>query len=229
MRIFLCFFALFLSIQCVFAAGVASGKLISQAYSKSGNIFYTQNDGRIVRATDSGKDSSPVLSSDGTMIAFVRIGNRISPSGCRDFADTPTKYGNQIWLYELGAKKERLLVENNFQCDKPEKKIVDPSGLQFSPDNKTLYFIASAWVTSGALHAVNVDGSNQHYVIPASSVEVVPRGQYKGYLIVQQHRYFVGGGSYDWLWLYTPQGHEEGPLGEDVTQDQQEYLEMEVA
>ncbi len=146
MKIFSCFFALFLNIQCVFAADKDDGKLISQAYSKSGNIFYTQNDGHIVQATYSGKDSSSALSSDGTMIAFVRIGNKISPSGCRDFADTPTKYGNQIWLYELGAKKERLLVENNFQCDKPEKKIVDPSELQFSPDNKTLYFIASAWV-----------------------------------------------------------------------------------
>jgi hypothetical protein len=32
--------------------------------------------------------------------------------------------------------------------------------------------------------------------------------------MVQQHHYFVGGGSYDWYWLITPDGREVGPLGE---------------
>ena len=29
-----------------------------------------------------------------------------------------------------------------------------------------------------------------------------------------QHRYFLGGGSYDWYWLLRPDGKEVGPVGE---------------
>ena len=29
-----------------------------------------------------------------------------------------------------------------------------------------------------------------------------------------QHRYFLGGGSLDWYWLFTPTGKEVSPVGE---------------
>jgi len=45
---------------------------------------------------------------------------------------------------------------------------------------------------------------------------VVTSGEYKDCLLVQQHKYFVGGGSYDWFWLLRPDGKEVGPVGEDT-------------
>lgn len=30
---------------------------------------------------------------------------------------------------------------------------------------------------------------------------------------MEQHHYFIGGGSYDWLYVVTPNGEEVGPLG----------------
>lgn len=216
MRLLLVFSLAFINWDFSFAA---------QVYSDSGNIYYKNNRDKTIKITSSGKDDSPILSSNNKIIAFIRTSHKIIPDACAAFANNKSAFGNQIWTYNLKEKKEKLLVDNNFECDTPEKEIVDPANLQFSPDNKILYFITSAWVTSGALHAVNIDGTNQHYVIFANSFEIVLKGQYKGYLIVRQHRYFIGGGSYDWWWLYTPQEKEEGPLGEEISADQKEYLE----
>ena len=64
------------------------------------------------------------------------------------------------------------------------------------------------------MHVVDVATGREHYVIPGNSLEVVPRGAYAGYLMVEQHRYFMGAGSYDWTWLFSPSGREIGPIGE---------------
>ena len=72
-----------------------------------------------------------------------------------------------------------------------------------------------AWTTSNALHAVNIADAKQRYLLPANSLAVATDEEYKGNLILNQHRYFIGGGSYDWYWLFTPEGKEIGPLGEE--------------
>jgi hypothetical protein len=48
-------------------------------------------------------------------------------------------------------------------------------------------------------------------------LRVVPFGEYRDHLLVQQHRYFLGGGSYDWFFLFTPGGKEVGVVGEDIS------------
>jgi hypothetical protein len=137
------------------------------------------------------------------------------PERCRAFADTRTPYGDQIWIFNIEQKKEQLLVNNVFSCSKPTEMIIDPKQLTFSPDSKTLYFLTSAWATSGAVHAVNINEAVERYLLPANSLAVATDEEYKGNLILNQHRYFIGGGSYDWYWLFTPEGKEIGPLGEE--------------
>ncbi len=204
-------------------ANVLLNKKEKLVFTKTGNIYYKQPSGHIVQITYSGRDSSPILSMNKKMIAFIRTGNQIIPKKC----DSDIKYGNQIWIYDLSTKKERLLVANNFECDEPENKIIDPNDLHLSPDNKTLYFITSAWTTSGALHGVDIDHALQHYIMPANEFKIVSKGENKGYLIVNQHRYFIGGGSYDWYWLMSPEGNEEGPLGPEITKDQIDFIESD--
>jgi hypothetical protein len=46
-------------------------------------------------------------------------------------------------------------------------------------------------------------------------------------LIVNQHRYFLGGGSYDWYWVFSPNGKEEGPLGPEIVKNQRDVLESD--
>ena len=194
---------------------------LTPVFSKSGNIYYTDSNGHSIKITQTNKDSSPVLSPNKKLIAFIRKSNKIIPESC----DIDVKYGSEIWLYDLSTKKEKRLVKNNFECDKPKKQIVDPRDLLFSPDNKTLYFMTAAWTTSGAVHGVYVDNSKERFIIDGNGIEIVLKGDYSGYLIVNQHRYFIGGGSYDWYWLVNPNGKEEGPIGEEVTQDQMNFIE----
>jgi len=76
-------------------------------------------------------------------------------------------------------------------------------------------FETSAWVTSNAVHSLNVATGKTGYVASGTIGCVVLQGQYQGDLIVQQHRYFVQGGSYDPLYLYEPTGKEIGIVGLD--------------
>lgn len=178
-------------------------------YSKSGNIFfYSKNADHVLQLTHSGKNKHPALSSDGKWLAFVKRSSHVMPGHCGDFADTGSQYADEIWIYDLQKMKLKRLVKNNFDCDEPTKMIVDPKSLVFSLDSKTLYFETSAWVTSGAVHAVNVNGKNLRFVIDGGEYRIVQNGPYKGDLIVNQHRYHDKGGSYNWDWLFTPDGKQ---------------------
>src|SRR3990167_633242 len=186
-----------------------------------------------------------VLSPDGKIIAFIKSTQNIIPNSCQTFSNSDTSpaidpvtgltidsdqdknadYAEQIWIYDVKSKKEHLLVDRNFSCNDPEKQMLDPQQLQFSPDGKKLYFLATGWVTSAALHVVNVDTKNERYLIPANKYSIVSKGQYKGYIIAWQHRYFVALGSYNWYSLYAPSGKRIGSLGREGTKDQMDYLE----
>jgi len=157
----------------------------------------------------SSKNFSRILSPDKKWVAYLKKSHHIIPTICADLANTGSNYGNEIWIYNLQTKTKRLLVADNFSCNHPYKEIIDPKNLQFSPDSKTLYFITSARPTSGAIHSVDVDGKNLRFVTDGNEYHVVNSGHYKGDLIVNQHRYRLHPmGSYDWDWLFTPQGKQ---------------------
>ena len=82
-----------------------------------------------------------------------------------------------------------------------------------------------AWATSGSVHAYDFEKKTQRYVMPGNDPQVVPAGEYKGHLLVAQHRYFLGGGSFDWYWLFTQDGKEVGPVGETTDNFHEMYFE----
>ncbi len=187
----------------------------AKTFVRAGNIYFVQDNNQTIQLTRAGFAHAPVLPPDKKIVAFIRTGTDTLPERCRDFSDTHSTYGKQIWIIDVEHKKEQLLVKNNFACDKPMEMIITPHHLTFSPDSKTLYFLTYAWTTSNALHAVNIADAKQRYLLPANSLAVATNEEYKGDLILNQHRYFIGGGSYDWYWLFTPEGKEIGPLGEE--------------
>jgi hypothetical protein len=77
--------------------------------------------------------------------------------------------------------------------------------------------VTPAWATSGAVHVVDSTNRKERYLFAGNELKIVPSGEYKDCLVVQQHRYFVGGGSYDWFWLLRPDGKEVGPVGDDTS------------
>ena len=160
-----------------------------------------------VRLTTSGRDREPVLSPGGQRVAFVRGSGNAS----------------ELWIVDAGGGAPRRLVAPR-PSDEPRANLTDFAKPQFSPDGRTVYFQTDAWVTSGAVHAVNVATGRVRYVCDGNSLRVVPRGEYAGHLMVAKHRYFIGGGSYDWVWLVTPEGRDVGPIGESTEMFEETYV-----
>ena len=190
----------------------ATAAVFAQTVSvKDGNIQFTDKSGRTTALTSSGRDSSPLLAPDGKWVAFVRKidGKKIATGS--DEVDPA-----ELWQVRVDGKEPTLLVRCR-ESQKTESLIGGFETLQFSPDGKLLYFVTPAWATSGAVHVVDTTNRKERFLFAGNNVKVVPSGEYKGCLLVQQHRYFVGGGSYDWFWLLRPDGKEVGPVGEDTS------------
>lgn len=147
-----------------------------------------------------------VFSEDGNKIVYIAKSENKIPEKCADFSEAGDDFGNEVRVYDIISETVSTLAENNFSCESPSEKIVDPHNLQFSPNGKMLYFMTSAWATSGALHKINVDGSNLQYVTSANDFTIVPSGMYKGNLCVRQHRYLENGESYEGYFLFDENG-----------------------
>jgi hypothetical protein len=103
-----------------------------------------------------------------------------------------------------------VVLLKQMSSDNPKQNLDGFSHLSLSPDGKTLYFQSSAWATSDAVHSLNIATKKVSYVTAGEIACVVRQGQYQGDLIVEQHRYFVQGGSHDDLYLYEPTGKQIG-------------------
>lgn len=98
--------------------------------------------------------------------------------------------------------------------DDSQQNLTGFSHLALSPDSNTLYFETSAWATSHAIHAINLRTKKVSYITSGEIACVVLGGEYQGHLIVEQHRYFLQGGSHDDLYLYSSAGKQIGMVAQ---------------
>lgn len=176
-----------------------------------------EKNAEILQLTKGAKLTDLIRSPNGRWIAFVKKSNDTTPNNCFYFSEKGER-ADEIWIINTQKMTKKLLVAPHFTCKDMSTVIIDPHNLQFSPDSNTLYFETSAWVTSGAIHAVNVNGSHLKFITAGSELRIVQSGQYKGDLIVNQHRYHFTGntplGSDNRDWLLTPTGKQIRPHGE---------------
>ena len=195
----------------------ASSALAQSVSVKEGNIQFTDKSGKTTALTSSGRDSGPVLAPDGKWVAFVRkVDGKKIATGSEEMEPT------ELWQVRVDGKEPSLLVRCR-DSEKPESVIGAFENLQFSTNGKLLYFVTPAWATSGAVHVVDTTNRKERYLFPGGDLKVVTAGEYKDSLLTRQHRYFVGGGSYDWYWLLRPDGKEVGPVGEDTSNFEATY------
>jgi dipeptidyl aminopeptidase/acylaminoacyl peptidase len=184
---------------------------------KGGNIQFTNKDGQTTALTSSGRDSDPCLSPDGRLVAFVRAtpDRKVSTGSGEDTSE--------LWIVGSDGKNPRKVVEPK-AADKTENILAEMSTPQFSSDGRRIFFETSAWTTSSAVHVIDLSTKKEQFVCAGNGLEVIRSGEYKDCFLVQQHRYFIGGGSYDWYWLLRPDGEEVGPVGEETKNFKEMYL-----
>ena len=204
-----------------FAAGsflfiaLAAQSYAQQVSVQNGNVILA---GRTL--TNSGHDSEPVLSPDKKWIIFVRtVPDKKISTGAGEANAT------ELWQIRADGKEPTVLVRPK-ESDKMENVLAGFSKPEFSTNGKLVYFLSEAWTTSGALHVVDTTNGKEHFVCPAAEFGVVQSGEYRDDLLVQQHRYFIGGGSYDWFWLLKRDGKEVGPVGEDTDNFKATYFKQ---
>ena len=187
-------------------AGLTSGQTVT---SENGNVHFTAADGTSKQVTATGHDSAPLLSPDYKSIVFVRAvtGEPIATGSDRV---EPT----ELWQVSVIGKEAKKLLGCR-RSGEPKQVVAAFHDLQFSTDGKTVFFVTPAWATSGAVHAIDRATGKERFVCAGDNLEVIRSGDYRDCLLLQQHRYFVGGSSYDWFWVFRPNGVEVGPVGED--------------
>ena len=196
---------------------LATTALAQTVSVKDGNVQFADRSGKTTALTSGGRDSNPVLAPDGKWVAFVRkVDGKKIATGSDEVEPT------ELWQVRVDGKEPSLLVRCR-ESAKMESVIGGFENLQFSTNGKLLYFVTPAWATSGAVHVVDTTNGKEHYLFPGNDLKVVMSGEYKDCLLVQQHRYFVGGGSYDWYWLLRTDGKEVGPVGEDTSNFEATY------
>ena len=193
---------------CFLAGLFAQAGVAGPLSVRNGNICILGSSGEVKELTSSGNDSQPDLSPDKRSVVFVRtLPGKTIPTGAGDSAAT------ELWRVEASGKNATRLVAPK-SADKTEQILAGFSKPQFSADGHSIFFIGDAWATDGAIHVFDTTTGKEHFVCPGSDLEVVKTGEYRNCLLVQQHRYFIGGGTYDWYWLLRSTGKEIGPVGE---------------
>ena len=183
-----------------------SGPLRAQSVAiVDSDVYFLEPPGTTARRlTSAGLDKEAALSPDGQMIAFVRR----TPGLLVSTALGPEE-ATELWLMRADGTGAKRLVRGRGSAA-PEDTLADLKSPQFSPDGRRVYFLSRGWVTSDAVHFAAIPSGRTQFVCPGNTLEVIPRGERAGYLMVTQHRYCSEGGSYDRLWLVAPNGKTVG-------------------
>lgn len=145
-----------------------------------GQIEYIGADGVTRTLIRDGTNGDPVLSPDGRTVAFIRVE--------REPDEEHDNGIRTLWIGDGPNGTSRRLAAPHSGSD-PTQEFMSVGGPIFSLDGGFVYVSAAAWATSEAVHQVNVATGSERYVIDGWILSVIRTGPYRGYLLVQRHRY----------------------------------------
>lgn len=202
----------------------------ASVYVKDGNIFYANNE-KSLQITSLARDNDPMLHPDGKWVYFIRssdgkwVGEKYYPHEGAVVKDGLLH--DELWRVKTDGTGATMLFRSEHAAidgPDPDYSVAHINSMQFSPDGDKVYFEASEWVTSDALYVMKADGSDVKMLGPGNETKIIlsartfddRESDYRGYIVTNQHRYFLYGGSYDWYYLFTPDLQKEiAPLGDD--------------
>ena len=198
---------------CMFSMLIGTAAAAS-VREQGGDVFYVSDDGQSLQLTKSKNNGGAVLSPDGQRVAYLHI----KPRAERDHA---LFRGNEIWLVDVTGSNARRVVKSHVDDDNAEANLAQFNSLAFSVAGDRLYFLSAGWMTSDALHVLDLSTGKQKYLVDGNSVFVIPTGRYAGHLIVEQRHYLEEGGASNYYWLLTPAGKEVKMAGKTWKQAMQ--------
>ena len=138
-----------------------------------------------------------------------------APDGLYTVSIVPNGAGDEngsgaqkLVLYNAKGNIQRRLLVSKWNGDYA-RNLANLSHPMFSLDGGYIYFnSADASPNSGYVHQFNMKLNVIKAVCPGSALRVVRTGPYRGYLLVQTHRYWdrPEGGSYNPVFLTHPSG-----------------------
>lgn len=183
--------------------------------TENGNVVIRAEDGRVIPLTEGGKDSEPVISADEKFVVFTRAGtpSKAMEACSASAAETPAQ---ELWAVNIDGSGARKLLETK-PSDDVKNAVCGFIGKQFDIEGGLLYFETPAWATDNAIHVLDLKTGKEKFVVAGSSFGLVTctDSPYSNHIIASQHRYYIQGGSYDWYYLFKPDGTEVGTFGEE--------------
>ena len=171
------------------------------AFERYGNVYYRAVDGTVRQLTHGGNYGEPSLSPDERTVAFIREDSKSNVEG--------ESGRTSLWVADGVSGTIRKLLSPNPR-DEAERNLESFGNPIFSLDGGYVYVEAEAWATSHAIHQVSVATGKKHFVVGGSLHGILRNGPYRGYLVVNEHRYHPAPefGSYDPDFIIRPDGKE---------------------
>ena len=118
----------------------------------------------------------------------------------------------QAILEKTADERTKTILLSKYSDD-PKGNLTDFSKMALSTNGHYLYIQTSAWATSDAIHRIDLKTLKVSYVTDGSLGCVVHSGRFANNIIAVQHAYYVQGGSYEALMMYSENGRQIGPVG----------------
>jgi hypothetical protein len=168
---------------------------------------------------------TPDLSSDRRRIVFVKYRRRglDEPYSGHLVGREDSPVGD-IWISGVDGSNMELVVRGGArpQLVPPVKGFQgELEGIQspkFDPDGTHVYFIADAWVTSGAIYSLDLNTRAVTFFTDGNVYVVLHGEPHRGKLLVMKHRYYAPPniGSFDHFWLVSSAGDVHEDYGEGL-------------
>lgn len=164
-----------------------------------GQVIYYDGEGHPTRLSAPGKFKQAVLAPDDRTVAFIEV----LVEGTRAYDDTRT----QLWIADGETGQAHILFKPR-PADDRKANMAALWNPVFSLNGGFVYVESEAWVTSAAIHQINVKTGAEKYVVDGSIHALVRTGPYRGCLLVARHLYPQNpeDGAYDEVHLIRPDG-----------------------
>lgn len=184
-----------------------------ETFIRDGNVYFKDSSNKVVQLSTSRKDSSPRLSPDAKLVAFVRDTHDVLVS-----TGAGNENATELWLVNIDTKQTDLLIKGK---DDPQIKrtLAGFKSPHFSPDSRSIYFISAAWATSDSIQKISLDTKKVQFMIDGVTIAVIPKGKYSGFLLVDRAliKFDKNGDSLGrdmYLWLVSPDGKPIKEIGQ---------------